>query len=520
MEPSNSVERAHASLHRSRRTAPPAERRPGSAARRRSAPAAPLAPLLAAPVAVFGGGVSGRRCATCSRGLAPAARSSTRSPAPARRGSSPAPMRSGTGWWCSARDSRPTTPGCRPRAAAGCTCLGELDFASLLWRGRLVAVTGTNGKTTLTEFLAHALAAAGETSFAVGQCRVSRSAVCRSRRSAADAIAVCEVSSFQAETLRHFRADATLWTNFAEDHLERHPGMQGLLRRQVESRRPHAARRGVCRQQRGSGLRASSAGSCRRRPASPPRTRRPMRGSAARRSPAIPSARISSWRSPGGGTRAVPSPRCSPPPAPSGSAGTGSRGWANSTASSFWNDSKATNFHAVEAALATFPAPVHLILGGRSKGGDLRAFVGPDRREVPASLAHRRDARAAGRALRSPRTCRTRSAIRSKRRCTVPPPPPGQASRSCSARRLRALTCFTITPTAETSSKNWWPASVQRPLFSSNSASHRTIIHHLRTAHEYLEDPWHRRRHPRRCLFPDVCQSRLPLHQPACSARE
>jgi UDP-N-acetylmuramoylalanine--D-glutamate ligase len=42
---------------------------------------------------------------------------------------------------------------------------------------------------------------------------------------------------------------------------------------------------------------------------------------------------------------------------------------------SFWNDSKATNFHAVEAALATFPAPVHLILGGRSKGGDLPAFV-------------------------------------------------------------------------------------------------------------------------------------------------
>ena len=36
---------------------------------------------------------------------------------------------------------------------------------------------------------------------------------------------------------------------------------------------------------------------------------------------------------------------------------------------SFWNDSKATNFHAVEAALGTFPSPVHLILGGRAKGG-------------------------------------------------------------------------------------------------------------------------------------------------------
>jgi UDP-N-acetylmuramoylalanine--D-glutamate ligase len=42
---------------------------------------------------------------------------------------------------------------------------------------------------------------------------------------------------------------------------------------------------------------------------------------------------------------------------------------------SFWNDSKATNFHAVEAALATFAAPVHLIAGGRAKGGDLLAFI-------------------------------------------------------------------------------------------------------------------------------------------------
>jgi UDP-N-acetylmuramoylalanine--D-glutamate ligase len=41
----------------------------------------------------------------------------------------------------------------------------------------------------------------------------------------------------------------------------------------------------------------------------------------------------------------------------------------------FWNDSKATNFHAVEAALAKFRAPVILIAGGKSKGGDLAGFV-------------------------------------------------------------------------------------------------------------------------------------------------
>jgi len=41
----------------------------------------------------------------------------------------------------------------------------------------------------------------------------------------------------------------------------------------------------------------------------------------------------------------------------------------------FWNDSKATNFHAVEAALATFSAPVLWIGGGKAKGGDLPGFV-------------------------------------------------------------------------------------------------------------------------------------------------
>src|SRR5690606_8358896 len=41
----------------------------------------------------------------------------------------------------------------------------------------------------------------------------------------------------------------------------------------------------------------------------------------------------------------------------------------------WWNDSKATNFHATEAALQRFVTPVILIAGGRSKGGDVAAFV-------------------------------------------------------------------------------------------------------------------------------------------------
>ena len=48
----------------------------------------------------------------------------------------------------------------------------------------------------------------------------------------------------------------------------------------------------------------------------------------------------------------------------------------------YWNDSKATNFHAVEAALGRFTQPVILIAGGKSKGGDIPAFAARIARSV------------------------------------------------------------------------------------------------------------------------------------------
>ena len=234
-------------------------------------PPALLEPLLRQPVAVFGGGVSGQAV----RGLlgclgvrseifdqnaeAGDAQDFDRAQAGEHRLVVFSPgFPPNHAWLQAAR-------------AAGCACLGELDFASLFWRGRIVAITGTNGKTTLTEFLTHALGAAGETAFAVGNVGFPFSRL-PLRTSAVEAIAVCEVSSFQAETLRHFRADATLWTNFAENHLERHAGMKdyfsangiSLTTRGQAPCSPGAA----C-----SGLPASLAGGSRRKPGLPRRTR-------------------------------------------------------------------------------------------------------------------------------------------------------------------------------------------------------------------------------------------------------
>src|SRR5580658_3627657 len=93
----------------------------------------------------------------------------------------------------------------------GCMSVAELDFASIFWRGRIVAVTGTNGKTTLTEFLAHALVRAGRRALATGNIGIPFSRVVADEGGGVlETTAVCEVSSFQAEQLGHFYADGLI----------------------------------------------------------------------------------------------------------------------------------------------------------------------------------------------------------------------------------------------------------------------------------------------------------------------
>ena len=108
---------------------------------------------------------------------------------------------------------------------SGCVCLNELDFASLFWPGSIIAITGTNGKTTLTEFIAYAYKEIGIEAKAAGNNKYPLSRLVELSSSDAS-IAVCEVSSFQAEDMRHFSADALIWTNFSEDHLDRHGSME------------------------------------------------------------------------------------------------------------------------------------------------------------------------------------------------------------------------------------------------------------------------------------------------------
>ena len=102
--------------------------------------------------------------------------------------------------------------------------IGEIELASRHFDGRIIAITGTNGKTTTTELVERILNAGGESAVACGNYGV---AVCEvvMRDPAPSALAL-EASSFQLETIRRFRPDVAVWLNFAPDHMDRYPDVQ------------------------------------------------------------------------------------------------------------------------------------------------------------------------------------------------------------------------------------------------------------------------------------------------------
>jgi UDP-N-acetylmuramoylalanine--D-glutamate ligase len=323
------------------------------------------------PVAVLGAGVSGEGAAALIAGLGAKATLYD------RNGEEFTPEKAKThGLVVFSPGFHPGHPWLGIARDCGCMSIAELDFASIFWRGRVVAVTGTNGKTTLTEFLAHALGSAGRRALATGNigipfCRV----VAEEGGGDLETTAVCEVSSFQAEQLGHFFADGLIWTNFAEDHLERHPDLEAYF----AAKWVMVIRTAPGRLFLGSSV--GREGALRGRPLPPgacvategqapdPRLEGTAFSSYPQRENFILAAAW--WRSEGLDEaqlyKAARSFRV-------GRHRMGRVATVDGVA--YWNDSKATNFHAVEAALAGFEKPVVLIAGGRSKGGDIAGFVG------------------------------------------------------------------------------------------------------------------------------------------------
>ncbi|MGF1529791.1 MAG: UDP-N-acetylmuramoyl-L-alanine--D-glutamate ligase [Puniceicoccaceae bacterium] len=120
-------------------------------------------------------------------------------------------------------------PWVKAASEAGLPILGELDLAALFWEGKVYGITGTNGKTTTARLLAEVLRAEGIDSGAFGNIGEPFAAEVL-RGAGRGAVAVLEISSFQAEDLKYLALDALIWTNFAEDHLDYHGGLDAYFR--------------------------------------------------------------------------------------------------------------------------------------------------------------------------------------------------------------------------------------------------------------------------------------------------
>ncbi|WP_420422302.1 UDP-N-acetylmuramoyl-L-alanine--D-glutamate ligase [Simkania sp.] len=97
--------------------------------------------------------------------------------------------------------------------------IGEAELAFRHLKGAAIGVTGTNGKTTLTNFLAHALGGK-----ALGNVGESLAAYAASDQD--DDLLVIELSSYQLETLQTKLLDAAILTNITPDHMDRYPSFE------------------------------------------------------------------------------------------------------------------------------------------------------------------------------------------------------------------------------------------------------------------------------------------------------
>jgi len=115
----------------------------------------------------------------------------------------------------------PVVPLARRPVESGVPLLGEIELAFRSCRCPVIAITGTNGKTTTTGLTAALLNAAGIKAEACGNIGLPFSEV--AARSASLGAAVVEISSFQLETTDTFRPRVAVWTNFSANHLDRYP---------------------------------------------------------------------------------------------------------------------------------------------------------------------------------------------------------------------------------------------------------------------------------------------------------
>jgi len=115
-------------------------------------------------------------------------------------------------------------PALEKARAKGIPVWSEIELAWRFLRGKLVAVTGSNGKTTTTSLVAHILKTAQIPTLVGGN--IGTPLLALVERSSDSSVTVAEVSSFQLETIESFRPEIGVLLNLTPDHLDRHASFE------------------------------------------------------------------------------------------------------------------------------------------------------------------------------------------------------------------------------------------------------------------------------------------------------
>ena len=112
--------------------------------------------------------------------------------------------------------------------AAGLPIWGEVELAYCMGDGTVLAITGTNGKTTTTALLGEIIKAYADSVFVVGNIGNAYTGAASSMKE--ESYTVAEISSFQLETIDEFAPKVSAILNITEDHLNRHHTMEEYIR--------------------------------------------------------------------------------------------------------------------------------------------------------------------------------------------------------------------------------------------------------------------------------------------------
>jgi UDP-N-acetylmuramoylalanine--D-glutamate ligase len=105
--------------------------------------------------------------------------------------------------------------------------IGEIELTARFLKGKIIAITGSNGKTTTTTLVGEIIASGGRKTLVGGN--IGTPAITFVEQSSPDTWVVLEISSFQLETIEHFHPHIAAVLNLTPDHLDRHGSMERYI---------------------------------------------------------------------------------------------------------------------------------------------------------------------------------------------------------------------------------------------------------------------------------------------------